>query len=119
MIDMDLQKFNNILLDMSKYINNESRVIDIPNMSIIQNTKNKDIAELNTYYRSQNQTYFKYVGSRSSCQVIKKTERFILWKIDGVEVKSFDLALTPWDNYILPFKENGGYNVFYLKKDLF
>lgn len=119
MIDMDLFEFNKILLDMSKYINSDSRVIDIPNMSIIQNTRNRDIAELNTYCRSQNQTYFKYVGSRSSCQVIKKTERFMLWKIDGVEVKSFDLDLTPWNNYILPFKENGGYNVFYLKKDLF
>lgn len=118
-VDIDLQKFNDILFNMSKHINNDGRVIEIPNMSIVQNTKNKDIPELNTYCRSQNQTYFKYVGNRSSCQVVKKTERFMLWKVDGIEIKSFDLDLTPWDNYILPFKENGGYNVYYLRKDLF
>ena len=118
-VDIDLQKFNDILLKMSEHIDNTNRVIEIVNMSVIQNTKNKDITELNTYCRSHNQTYFKYVGSRSSCSIIKKTEKFMLWKVDGVEVKSFDLTLTPWDNYILPFKENGGYNVFYLKKDLF
>lgn len=119
MIDMDLQKFNDILLKMSEHIDNSARVIEVANMSVILGTKNKDIMEFNTYCRPQNQTYLRYVGSKSSCSVLKRTERFMLWKIDGVEVKSFDLDLTPWDNYILPFKENGGYNVFYLKKDLF
>ena len=119
MLDMDLQKFNEILLAMSKHIDNSERVIEVANMSILLSTKNKDIMELNTYCRAQNQTFFKYVGSKSSCSIVKRTEKFMLWKIDGVEVKSFDLELTPWDNYILPFKENGSYNVFYLRKDLF
>ena len=119
MVNIDLQKFSDILKKMGSHINNSGRVIEVSNMSIIQGTKNKDITELNTYCRSQNQTYFKYVGNRNNCNIIKKTERFMLWKVDGVEIKSFDLTLTPWNNYILPFKENGGYNVFYLKKDLF
>lgn len=118
-IDTDLQKFNDILLKMSEYIDNSARVIEVANLSVILGTKNKDIMELNTYCRPQNQTYLKYVGNKSSCSILKRTDKFVLWKIDGVEVKSFDLDLTPWDNYILPFKENGSYNVFYLRKDLF
>lgn len=119
MIDIDMCRFNEILTAMAKYVKDSGRIVEVYNMSTVLNTKNKDIAELNTYCRSHKQVFFKYIGKPSQCEIVRQGEKYCIWKVDGVEVKSFDTSLTPWDNYILPYKENRVYNVYYLKKEIY
>ena len=119
MVDIDLQKFSDILKEMSRYVNNDDRIIEIYNLSSAQTTKNRDLNAYNTYCRTHKQIFYRYIGKPTSCDCITKTERFQLWKVDGVEVRAFDADVKPWNGYILPFKEATGYNVFYLKKEIY
>lgn len=116
MMKATFDEFNDILYGLSLHDDDSHRVIEASNLSTIVSTTNVDLAELNIYRRSNNQVFIKYVGSKSNCTYVERG-KLIEWKVDGIIVKSFDSELTPWNSYILPYKDKG-YTIFYLRKDI-
>lgn len=117
MLSTSFEEFNEILHGMSQFEDDiETRIIEAGNLSTIIHTQNADIASLNVFRRPSKQVYIKYIGSRSNCSS-DVHGKIVEWKIDGVVVKSFDSDLTPWNSFILPFKDKG-YTVFYLRKEI-
>ena len=93
---------------------NTKMVATTRNLSIFAHKKGKEIAEYNMYCLSQNSKYIRYLGR--NIKVIKEGAAYRKYKVDGIDITSFDLSLDFTNGLIYPILERG-YIYYYLQGD--
>ena len=104
--------------DSCKMIEGECNITrnikNLQNLSIFSNRHGKDFAEYNMYCLTQNSKYLRYTGN--NIKVIREGANYRVYKVDGVEVVSFDLSLDFFNGVIYPILERG-YVYYYLQSE--
>ena len=89
-------------------------VINVANLPMFLQGRNKEIPWLNTMVRDSHRAYIKYTGD----DVVREQRgRMVMYTIDGLPVKCFDVDLDISEGLILPIYEKGDYIEFTLRRD--
>lgn len=98
-----------------KAVSYEGRILDVSNLGLFLQGKNKQIAVYNTLVRDAVRVYVRYTGSN-----VKRVQKGRMWEfiIDGVTIKCFDEDLSLDNALILPLYERNSYTQFYLRKKI-
>ena len=100
-------------LEKDKVSVSSNNVIETTNLSMLAKRKGNDIAEYNMYCLAQHNRYIRYVGSNIS--IVREGASYRKYKVDGIDVTSFDIDLDFTNGLIYPILERG-YIYYYLQK---
>lgn len=93
----------------------EGRVLNISSFSLfIKTNKAMEVGTYNDYVRSKFKKFIKYTGDYDNIKKREISDKFVIYTVEGVELKGFDPSLELKDALIQPSLSKGKYLDFYV-----
>ena len=108
--DLDLfEKISDRVSELLEDYDDTVNFIEVPHLSMWIRTPSKGYrtSKKNCYMLNHHRTYIRYTGDISKIQKKRGNDKYAVYSVDGIEVRSFDLDLDFETGLILPMLEKG------------
>lgn len=114
-----LSKIANRVSELVAGVETDVKYIEVSHLGLLVRDPRKGLrlCKENSFKLSHNMVHIKYTGDTSRIEKVRGSDRYAVYKVDGIEVRSFDLDLNFDNAYILPILERGR-PVFQLSKEV-
>lgn len=108
--DLDLfEKISDRVSELLEDYDDTVNFIEVPHLSMWIRTPSKGYrtSKKNCYMLNHHRTYIRYTGDISKIHKKRGNDKYAVYSVDGIEVRSFDLDLDFETGLILPMLEKG------------
>lgn len=102
-------RISEVCTELFEGITDSVTFVDVPHLGIWMRNPRRGyrISRNNCYLLGHHRTYLRYTGSPDAIHKKRGNDKYAVYEVNGIEVRTFDVALTFEDGLILPMLEKG------------